>query len=58
MRQSDLLVFYVCVLAVILACRCIPLFALKGRELSPRVSEALGLIPPAAFAAKLMHECC
>ena len=56
MTQSGFLVFYVCVLAVILACRCIPLFALKGRELSPRVSEALGLIPPAAFAALVAND--
>lgn len=56
MTQSEFLVFYVCVLAVILACRCIPLFALKGRELSPRVSEALGLIPPAAFAALVAND--
>ena len=56
MRPSDFLVFYVCVLAVIVACRCVPLLALGGRELSPRVSEALGLIPPAAFAALVAND--
>ena len=56
MSWGDFLVFYVCVLAVILACRCVPLLALKGRELSPRVSEALGLIPPAAFAALVAND--
>ena len=56
MSQSDFLVFYLCVLGVILACRCVPLFALKGRELSPRVSDALSLIPPAAFAALVAND--
>ena len=56
MSDLDFLVFYACVLAVILACRCIPLLALKGRELSPRVSEALSLIPPAAFAALVAND--
>ena len=56
MTQTDFLVFYLCVLAVILACRCVPLFVLKGRELSPRVTEALGLIPPAAFAALVAND--
>lgn len=56
MSGTDFAVFYVCVLAVILACRCVPLLALKGRELSPRVSEALGLIPPAAFAALVAND--
>ena len=56
MSQPDFLVFYLSVLAVILVCRCVPLFALKGRELSPRVSEALGLIPVAAFAALVAND--
>lgn len=56
MSQGEFLVFYICVLAVILACRCVPLFALKGRELSPRVSDALSLIPPAAFAALVAND--
>lgn len=56
MSWDDFLVFYGCVLAVILVCRCVPLFVLKGRELSPRVSEALGLIPPAAFAALVAND--
>jgi branched-subunit amino acid transport protein len=34
----------------------VPLFALKGRTLSPRVSEALGFIPPAAFAALVAND--
>ena len=39
-----------------IACRCIPLFVLKGRELSPRLSQALGLIPAASFAALVAND--
>ena len=39
-----------------LACRVLPLFVLKGRELPPRLSEALGFIPPAAFAALVAND--
>lgn len=56
MSQTDFLIFYGCVLAVILVCRCVPLLALKGRSLPPRVEEALGLIPPAAFAALVAND--
>lgn len=56
MSWEEFFVFYACVLAVMLVCRCAPLFLLKGRELSPRVSEALGLIPPAAFAALVAND--
>lgn len=56
MSSSDFLVFYLSVLAVIVACRCVPMLAFGGRELSPRVSEALGLIPPAAFAALVAND--
>lgn len=47
--------FVLCALTM-LACRVLPLFLLKGRELSPRVSEALSLIPPAAFAALVAND--
>ena len=56
MQTSEFLVLYACVLATMLACRCIPLFVLKGRALSPRLKEALGLIPPAAFAALVAND--
>lgn len=56
MTGSAFWVFYGCVLASMLLFRCVPLFALKERELSPRVSEALGLIPPAAFAALVAND--
>lgn len=40
----------------ILACRVLPLFLLKGRELAPWASRALGLIPAAAFAALVAND--
>ena len=47
--------FGVCAVTM-LACRVLPLFLLKGRELPPRVSEALGYIPSAAFAALVAND--
>lgn len=49
------IVFVLCALTM-LACRVLPMFLLKGRELPPRVSEALGFIPPAAFAALVAND--
>ena len=39
-----------------LACRVLPLFLLKGRELPPMLKRALGFIPPAAFAALVAND--
>lgn len=49
------IIFGICALAM-LACRVLPLFLLKGRNLPPRVEEALGYIPPAAFAALVAND--
>ena len=43
-------------MVTMLACRCIPLLALKGRELPMSVVRALNLIPPAAFAALVAND--
>lgn len=56
MSGASFWVFYACSLGAMLLFRCVPLFALKGRELPPRVVEALGLIPPAAFAALVAND--
>lgn len=48
-------VLIVCALTM-LACRVLPLFMLKGRELPPLLSQALGFIPPAAFAALVAND--
>lgn len=49
------IVFGFCVLTMV-ACRVIPLFLLKGKELPERVTEALGFIPAAAFAALVAND--
>ena len=49
------IVFITCALTM-LACRVLPLFMLKGYSLPPRVEEALGYIPPAAFAALVAND--
>ena len=48
-------VFVTCAITM-LACRVLPLFLLKGKELPGRVSEALGFIPSAAFAALVAND--
>jgi len=45
----------ICIVTM-LACRVLPLFMLKGRQLPQRVEEALSFIPPAAFAALVAND--
>ena len=49
------IVLVVCALCM-LACRVLPLFLRKGRELPAGLSRALGFIPPAAFAALVAND--
>lgn len=49
------IIFAVCSVTI-LVCRVVPLFALKGRQLPARVTEALSFIPPAAFAALVAND--
>ena len=42
--------------ATMFASRVLPVFLLKGRELPEKVSQALGYIPPAAFAALVAND--
>ena len=49
------IIFGTCAVTM-LACRVLPLFLLKGKDLPPRVSEALGFIPTAAFAALVAND--
>lgn len=56
MSMTDFLLVYGCCLASILVCRCVPILVLKGRQLPDRVTEALGLIPSAAFAALVAND--
>lgn len=56
MDTADFLVIWLTTFAVTAFCRIAPAFLLRGRPLSPRVVEALGLIPPAAFAALVAND--
>ncbi|WP_130811043.1 AzlD domain-containing protein [Olsenella sp. Marseille-P4559] len=56
MSTAQFLVLWLSSFAFILACRVVPVVALRGRPLSPRVVEALGYIPPAAFAALVAND--
>ncbi len=56
MTWGDFWIVLACCALAILACRVLPLFLLKGRQLPDSVSKALGLIPPAAFAALVAND--
>ncbi len=56
MSWADFLIVFACCAATMLACRVIPLFALKGKSLPQQVEAALGYIPPAAFAALVAND--
>lgn len=56
MTFADFLIIYAFVLIPMIICRCVPLMALKGRELPAGVVRALNLIPPAAFAALVAND--
>ncbi|MEY8436498.1 AzlD domain-containing protein [Atopobiaceae bacterium 24-176] len=47
---------YGLILATMLVCRCVPLFALGSRELPPRATAALETIPVAAFSALVAND--
>ena len=52
MPANEFLVLWLSSWAAIAFFRIAPAFALRGRTLSPRITEALGYIPPAAFAVR------
>jgi branched-subunit amino acid transport protein len=52
---SFLIITGICA-ATMLASRVLPVLLLKGRELPAWLSEALGYIPPAAFAALVAND--
>lgn len=56
MSWGDFLIVFACCAVTMLACRVVPLFALKGRQLPASVEQALGFIPPAAFAALVAND--
>lgn len=56
MGFADYLVIVGSCLVTMLVCRVAPIFALKGRQLPEGLVRALGLIPPAAFAALVAND--
>ena len=50
-----LIVFAICAVTMLI-CRVLPLFVLEGKNLPPKLEEALGYIPPAAFAALVAND--
>ena len=50
-----LIILGLCSVAMVV-CRVLPIFVLKGRNLPENVVRALGLIPPAAFAALVTND--
>lgn len=56
MTNEQFIAIWLGTFAVIAACRVLPMFALRGRALPPLVVEALGYIPPAAFAALVAND--
>ena len=56
MTWGDFLIVFACCLATMLACRVLPLFLLKGRQLPEPAARALGFIPAAAFAALVAND--
>lgn len=56
MSWSEFWIILITCALTILACRVLPLFVLKGRELPDKARQALQLIPPAAFAALVAND--
>ena len=56
MSTSQFLVLWLTSFAFILACRVVPVVALRGRPLSPRVVEALGYIAYTLEAPKAARD--
>lgn len=53
---TQFFIIFICCALTMLACRVLPLFLLKGRELPKTLESALGFIPPAAFAALVAND--
>ena len=56
MDWTQFWIVLVCCALTMLACRVLPLFLLRGRELPEVATRALGFIPPAAFAALVAND--
>lgn len=56
MSWEEFWIIFGCCAVTMLACRVLPLFLLKGKELPEGLNRALGFIPPAAFAALVAND--
>lgn len=56
MTLTDFLIIFIVCTITMWACRVLPIFLLKGRQLPESVVQALGFIPPAAFAALVTND--
>ncbi len=56
MSWTEFAIVLICCSLTIFICRVAPLIILKGREIPERLSQALCLIPPAAFAALVSND--
>ena len=56
MSWTEFGIIFSTTLAAMVACRVLPAFVLKGKQLSAKVETCLNLIPPAAFAALVTND--
>lgn len=56
MTINEFLLIWAVSSAEIATCRVLPALVLRDRPLSNRITEALGYIPPAAFAALIAND--
>ena len=56
MTINEFLLIWAVSSAEIAGCRVLPALVLRGRPLSYRIIEALGYIPPAAYAALIAND--
>ena len=56
MSWAQFFIIFSITLGAMLACRVLPAFVLKGKQISPKMQTCLNLIPPAAFAALVAND--
>lgn len=56
MSWTEFAIIFSTTLIAMVACRVLPAFVLKGKQLSTKVETCLNLIPPAAFAALVTND--
>ena len=56
MSWGEFAILFSTTLAAMLACRVLPAFVLKGKQISEKFQTCLNLIPPAAFASLVAND--